>query len=238
MECLLLCSASERDNCGAATLERRRIGKDLKLKLYYAPGACSLAPHIVAQELNIKLRLVKVDLATKRTEQGDDFRAVNPLGSVPALAFDDGEVLTETAVILAYLADLGSTASSRQSCPGGYRLQEMLNFIATELHKTLGALFNPQLPEGSRELSAAMLAKRLDYLSSRLERSEFLAGAFSIADAYAFTVLSWTRLLEIDLAPWPLVQAYLGRIAGRPAVHAALVAEGLIDGSSKGDAEA
>lgn len=201
----------------------------MNLKLYITPGSCSLAPHIVAREIGLELELIRVDLDTKKTEHGDDYNVVNPKGSVPALVLSSGDVLTETSVILSYLAALKPAERVSPPCDfDRYRVQEALNFVATELHKTLGLLFNEEMPQAGKEVALATARKRFDYLDSRLANGAFLAGEYSVADAYAFTILSWTRFLNIELGPWPHVQAYLGRIAGRPAVQAALVAEGLV----------
>jgi glutathione S-transferase len=203
------------------------------VKLYYTPGSCSLAPHIVARELGMELQLVRVDLASGLTEDGRDFRLLNAKGSVPALETDSGELLTETAVILAFLCDQRPDAAiSKRARFDRYRVQEAVNYVATELHKTLGLLFNPQLQQQSREAVLAMLHKRLDYLDSRLERSNFLVGSYSIADAYAFTVLGWTKFLKIDLAPWPNVRNFRARVGERSNVRAALAAEGIAEGAA------
>lgn len=199
------------------------------MKLYITPGSCSLAPHIVARELGLDLQLIRVDLNSKRTEQGDDYNSVNGKGSVPALVLDSGDVLTETSVILTYLADLRPTDPESAPCDfDRYRVHEALNFVATELHKSLGLLFNAEMPEDGKAVVLAAARNRFDYLESKLEDGGYLAGHYSIADAYAFTILSWTRFLNIDVSPWPNVQSYVERVARRPAVQAALRAEGLL----------
>jgi len=229
----ILWSASERESSRTAAPASLPLGRTSTVKLYYSPGSCSLAPHIVARELGIELELVKVDLATKRLENGDDFLLVNPKGSVPALALDSGELLTETAVILTYLSDLRPDAEmTNTSGFDRYRLHESLNFVATELHKTIGLLFNPQMQQQSKDAILAILTKKLDFLNAKLERSDYLVGSYSIADAYAFTVLSWTKFLKIELAPWPHVRNYRARIRDRPRVQAALAAEGLLAGAA------
>lgn len=200
------------------------------MKLYYAPGACSLAPHIVAREAGIDLDLVKVDLAAKRTEAGEDYAAVNPKGSVPALSLDDGELLTENAVILQYLA--GQAAAAGLMPERGlerYRLLEWLNFIATELHKGFGPLWNPATPAEFKQATREALGRKFDYLQQALEGREWLTGdRFTVADAYAFVVLNWTALHDIDLSRWPGLADFSRRVAQRPAVRAALEAEGLL----------
>lgn len=200
------------------------------MKLYFTPGACSLAPHIVLRETGQTFDLVKVDLAAKRTEAGEDYAAINPKGSVPALGLDDGGLLTENAVILQYVADLAPTAGLIPS--GGlerYRLLEWLNFVATELHKGFGPLWNPATPEEFKQATRETLGRKFDYLQNALGERDYIAGErFSIVDAYAFTVLNWTAIHAIDLSRWPGLAAFQARIAQRPAVRAALVAEGLV----------
>lgn len=201
------------------------------MKLYYAPGACSLAPHIVAREAGLEVELVKVDLPNKKTADGGDYWAINPRGYVPALQLDDGEVLTEAAVIIQYLADrkpdaglvpqFGSTAR--------YHQMEALNFAATEVHKQIGALFNPALSAEMKEVQRGVIARRLGALEKMLEGRPFVTGErFTAADAYLFTVLNWSGLHQIDLGPWPNIRAYLARIAERPKVQEAMKAEGLL----------
>lgn len=200
------------------------------MKLYYYPGACSLAAHIVLRELNCEFSLVKVDLATKRTELGEDFLSINPKGYVPALQLPDGQVLTEDQVILQYLADshgdsgLAPAAGSLER----YRLMEWLAFIATELHKGFGPLWNPAIPDSIRQMAVERLSQRFAYVEERLAQQPYLLGGhFSIADAYLYTVLNWTTFHRIDLSPWPRLVGFQQRVGERPAVMAALQAEGL-----------
>lgn len=200
------------------------------MKLYYAPGACSLAVHIVLQETGFDFALEKVDLARHRTESNIDFSTINPKGYVPALRLDDGEVLTEVPAILLYLAD---RADKSLAPPAGgmarYRLYSWLNFITSELHKAFGALFNPDTPEAWKTLLKLTLAKRCDHVAKQLAGKPFLLGdSYTVADAYLFTVLSWSRWVQLDLAPWPTINEYLARIAARPAVQAALKSEGML----------
>lgn len=200
------------------------------MKLYYSPGACSLAIHIALNEGGFSFEKEQVDLASKKTASGGDFTAINPNGYVPALELDNGEVLTEVAVILGYLAD---QVPERQLAPalGGmerYRLQEKLNFITTELHKGYGSLFHPAMPEDWKGQVKQGLGRRLGYIAAQLEGKSYLMGDnFSIADAYLYTVLSWSGLLKVDLSPWPILGNYAQRVAERPAVQAAMQAEGL-----------
>ena len=211
------------------------------MKLYYSPGACSQAPHIVLREAGLPFELVKVDLAAKRTETGEDYWQVNSKGAVPALRLDDGSLLTENAVVLQYLADLAPTAGLM---PGvgleRYRLLEWLNFIATELHKGFGPLWNPATPEAFKQTTRELLGRRFDYLQQALENRPYITGdRFTIVDAYAFVVLNWTKIHAIDLSRWPGLTAFVGRVAQRPAVRAALEAEGLLrqDESERAAAE-
>ncbi len=201
------------------------------MKLYYAPGACSMAPHIVAHEAGIALELVKVDIPSKKTEAGDDFWQVNPKGYVPALQLDDGSVLTEVGVICQYLADQKpeSGLTAKAGTMERYHQMEMLNFASSEVHKQLGALFNPKMTPEMREVQMGVIERRLNPLEKSLEGKQYVMGdAFTAADAYLFTVLNWTHPLKIDLGKWPNIQAYMGRVGARPKVQATLRAEGLL----------
>ncbi|QFY44543.1 glutathione transferase GstA [Candidatus Methylospira mobilis] len=200
------------------------------MKLYYSSGACSLSPHIVLEESGFTYETERVDFATGNTETGADYRTINPSGYVPALMLDDGQILTEGPAIVQYLADrvpekrLAPSAGSMER----YRLQEWLNFISTELHKGFGALFNPQAPDAWKNIVKAQLARRFDHVSNRLDGKVWLMGDdFTVADAYLFTVLGWGQYVAVDLAPWPNLVDYQGRVASRPAVQAVLNAEGL-----------
>jgi glutathione S-transferase len=201
------------------------------MKLYYSPGACSLSPHIVMREAGIPVQLVKVDLQTKKTEDGADFRTINSKGYVPALELPDGQRLTEGPAIVQYLAD---QAPTRGLLPAGgtverYRVQEWLNFISTELHKQFSPLFDPASEPTLKARQAERLGTRFDWLTKQLGSRDYLMGnAFTVADAYLFTVLSWTGHVGIDLAKWPVLAAYSARVAGRPQVREALKAEGLL----------
>lgn len=200
------------------------------MKLYYYPGACSLAAHIVLRELNREFSLVKVDLASKRTELGEDFLSINPKGYVPALQLPDGGILTEDQVILQYLADsqAGSGLAPAAGTLERYRLLEWLAFIATELHKGFGPLWNPTIPDTIRQMAVERLAQRFAYVEERLgERPYLLGGQFSIADAYLYTVLNWTNFHRIDLSSWPRLVEFQRRVGARPTVMTALQAEGL-----------
>lgn len=201
------------------------------MKLYFAPGACSLSPHIALREAGFAVDLEKVDLKAKTTAGGEDFKAVNPKGYVPALKLDDGTVLTEAATIVQYVADRKpeTKLAPAAGTPDRYRLQEWLNFIATEIHKGTSPLFNPATPDAYKQMVLAKLGERYDYLSKQLEKRPFVMGqAFTVADGYLFTILNWTKFLSIDLGKWPVLKAFYDRVAARPAVQAALKAEGLL----------
>ena len=199
------------------------------MKLYYSPGACTMAPHIVLREAGLKFDIEKVDLAAKKTESGEDYLAINPKGYVPALKLDDGTVLTEVSVVCQYVADLRPrrALAPKPKTPERYKLMEWLNFTATEIHKGLSDFYNPKLTPEWREAKLERLAKRFDYLDRALGANPHLMGEFSIADAYLFTVLNWTGRLQVDLSKWPNIQAFKARIAERPAVKKAMKAEGL-----------
>jgi glutathione S-transferase len=201
------------------------------MKLYYAPGACSMAPHIVATEAGTKLELVKVDIPSKKTESGDDFWKVNPKGYVPALQLDDGTVLTEVGVICQYLADQKpeSGLTAKAGTMERYRQMEMLNFASSEVHKQLGALFNPKMTPEMKEVQMGVIERRLNPFEKSLEGKQYVMGdKFTAADAYLFTVLNWTNPLKIDLVKWPNIKAYMGRVGARPKVLETLKAEGLL----------
>jgi glutathione S-transferase len=201
------------------------------MKLYYSPGACSLSPHIVAEEAGIKLQYEKVDLKTKKLDGGEDYLAINPKGYVPALALDDGELLTEGPAIVQYLADRkpGSGLAPTAGTLPRYRLQEMLTYINSELHKNYGPLFNPATPAALREEKVAALKKRYSLLEQQLQGKKFLFGdQFTAADAYLFTVTNWAPKLKVDLSEFPNLQAFQQRVAARPAVQSALKSEGLL----------
>ena len=201
------------------------------MKLYYASGACSLSPHIVAREAGIAIDTVKVDLATKKTEDGQDVLVLNPKGYVPALCLDNGQILTEGPAIVQYLAD--QKPASRLAPSAGtmerYRLQEWLSFLGTELHKSFSPLFNQASSDDAKRAAKENITKRFTYLDQKLAGSKYLMGeTFTVADAYAFTIVNWANLVGIDLKPYPNLSAYLGRIGARPKVQEALKAEGLL----------
>ncbi|MGO4704795.1 glutathione transferase GstA [Microvirga sp. 2MCAF38] len=200
------------------------------MKLYYTPGACSLAPHIVAREAGLPITLVKVDLSKNLTETGENFRAINPKGYVPAIALKDGSLLTEAAAIIQYLADQqpGAGLAPANGTTERYRLIEWLTFISSEIHKGFSSLWNPATPDSMKAAAQDRLATRFAYLDETLAKRPFLMGeAFSIADAYLFTVVSWTNFHAIDISSFKNLSAFMARVAARPKVQEALVAEGL-----------
>jgi glutathione S-transferase len=200
------------------------------MKLYYSRGACSLSPHIVLREAGLPFELVAVDLKAKTFAGGGDFRAVNPKGYVPVLELDDGRRLTEGPAIVQYLADLAPAAGLAPPNDSfeRYRLQEWLNFISTEIHKQFSPLFDPTASDDTKTRQKDKLAGRFDWLQAELGERDFLMETgFTVADAYLFTVLNWSRAMGIDLERWPALKKYTARIGERPAVDAALKAEGL-----------
>lgn len=200
------------------------------MKLYYAPAACSLAAHIVAREAGVGLDLVRTSTKDKTTESGADYLAINPKGAVPALEMNDGQVLTENAVIMQYLA---AQAPGANLVPADgdarWRQLELVNFVATELHKGFSPLFNPATPADYRPLVVEAINKKIAFLEGVLGGKTYLTGdTFTIADAYAYTILNWTRFTGIDLSPYPKIQAFMERVAARPAVQHAMREEGLL----------
>mgnify|MGYP000940892237 CR=1 FL=1 len=201
------------------------------MKLYCGPGACSLSPHIVLRELGLPFDLVRVDGKAKKTETGDDYWKINPKGAVPALQLDTGEVLTEGPAIVQYLADQKPEAglAPKNGTLARARLQEALNFLTSELHKAFGPLFTPGAGDEAKAAAKETIGKKLTYLESQFAdgRDYILGKDFSVADAYLFVLQNWTAFVGIDLKAWPHLAAFQGRIAARPKVREALVAEGL-----------
>lgn len=201
------------------------------MKLYYSPGACSLSPHIALEESGLPYETESVDLKTKVTASGADFWKSNPKGYVPALLLDSGELLTEGAAIVQYIAD--QAPHSKLAPPNGtlarYQLQSWLNFIGTEVHKGFSPLFNPAMPAEAKKLSAERLLDRLKWVDGELAGKTWLMGAdFTVADAYLFVVTNWAKPMQIDLTPYANLLAWRERVAARPAVQRAMKAEGLI----------
>jgi glutathione S-transferase len=200
------------------------------MKLYYSPAACSLAPHIALEEAGFPYDLVKVDLRTHKLADGTDYYTINPKGYVPLLALDNGEQLSEAAVILQYIADRkpGRLAPAYETMER-YHVNEWLNFIATEIHKQFGPLWHAETPDATKATQRANLAKRFDLITKTLAKQPYLTGhSFTIADAYLFTIVNWSGPLKVDLTPWPALQQFQARVAARPKVHAALRAEHLV----------
>ncbi|MDI4635731.1 glutathione transferase GstA [Pelomonas sp. V22] len=201
------------------------------MKLYYSPGACSLSPHIVLREAGLDVQLVLASTKTKKLQDGSDFYAINPKGSVPVLELDSGERLTEGPAIVQYIAD---QVPAKELAPANgswarYRLQEWLNFITSELHKGFSPLFNPAIPEESKAVSRAKLVERLTWVNEQLEGRQFLMGdQFTVADAYLFTVSNWASLVGVDITGLATLAAYRARVGARPAVVEAMKAEGLL----------
>ncbi|MEI8150723.1 MAG: glutathione transferase GstA [Hyphomicrobiales bacterium] len=200
------------------------------MKLYYMPGASSLAPHIAFREAGLPFDLVKID-RSKKTEDGEDYLSINPKGAVPAIKLDNGEVMTEGAVIQQYIADKAPAKklAAAAGTPERYRLQEMLNYIASEVHKGIGQLFNPAMPDDFKEVvKKGLAAKQFPFIEKALAGKDYLMGDFTVADGYMFTVLNWTKMHNIDLSAFPNITAYMKRVAARPAVQEAMKAEGLL----------
>lgn len=201
------------------------------MKLYFSPGACSLSPHIVLCELGLPYDTERVDIKTHTTAGGADFYAINAKGYVPALQLDDGQLLTEGPAIVQYLADLKPEAGLLP--PAGTleraRVQEWLTFIGTELHKNFSALFDPQASSDWKAAAKAKIESRLGFVDKALTSRDYLTGAsFCVADAYLFTVVNWAVFLRMDLASLPALAAFHKRVGARPAVAAAMAAEGLL----------
>ena len=201
------------------------------MKLYYSPGACSLSPHIVLHEAGIPFQAILASTKTHKLADGTDYYTINPKGYVPLLELDNGERLSEGPAIVQYIADQ-APASGLAPAAGSmarYRLQEWLNFITSELHKSFSPLFNPAMPEEAKALYRTKLQDRFKYVDQQLEGKSYLMGdSFTVADAYLFTVAGWGKYVGVDTSGLARLSAYMGRVAARPAVQAALKAEGLL----------
>lgn len=201
------------------------------MKLYYSPGACSLAPHIVLREAGLPVELLKVDTSSHVTAEGGDYFAVNPKGQVPMLELDDGTRLTEGPVVSQFIAD-HAKASSLMPAAGTlerYRVMEWLNYITSELHKSFTPLFAPELDAAAKRTLAARLVKKYVWVDAQLANRHYLTGdAFTAADAYLFVVTGWAKFVQLELGHLAHLQAFLNRVAQRPAVRDALRAEGLL----------
>ncbi len=200
------------------------------MKLYYSPGACSLSPHIALREAGLPFELVMASTKTHKLADGTDYYTINPKGYVPLLELDDGQRLSEGPAIVQYIGDK-APASGLVPAAGTmarYRQIEWLNFISTELHKSYSPLFNPAMPEEGKAVYRERLKGRYQYINEQLEGKQFLTGdTFTAADAYLFTVTSWAKHVGVDVTGLANLQAYMGRVASRPSVQAALKAEGL-----------
>ena len=198
------------------------------MKLYYSPGACSLSPHIVLREAGLPFDLVLASTKTHKLADGTDYYGINPKGYVPLLEFDDGQRLGEGPAIVQYIAD--QVPDKKLAPPNGtlarYRLQEWLNFITSELHKSFSPLFNPAMPEEAKAIYRARLQERFAWVDSQLEGRDYLMVAdFTVADAYLFTVSNWGQYVGVDLSGLSRLAAYRARVAARPCVQEALKAE-------------
>lgn len=201
------------------------------MKLYYSPGACSLAPHIVLRAAGATFELVRVDLNTHRTETGEDFFTINPKGQVPTLLLDDGSCLTEGPVIAQFIADQNPAANllPPPKSMQRYRVLEWQNYITSELHKGFSPLFNSQFDAAAKTVARELLLKKYQWLNTELSTRNYLTGdEFTVADAYLFTVTNWARMVDVNLLDMSHLQAYRERIRALPAVTAAMRAEGLL----------
>ena len=200
------------------------------MKLYYSPGACSLSPHIVLREAGLDFDLALASTKTKKLADGSDFYQINPKGMVPVLELDDGARLTEGPAIVQYLADRRpeSNLAPKAGSMERYRLMEWLNFVTSELHKSYTPLFNPAMPEEGKAVYRARLLERLQWVDGQLEGKDYLMGSqFTVADAYLFTVTNWSKVVGVDMGALKNLNAFRERVAARPAVKAAMEAEGL-----------
>jgi glutathione S-transferase len=200
------------------------------MKLYYAPGACSLSPHIALRESGLSFDLEQVNLGEKKLKDGGDFLAVNPKGQVPVLQLDDGSYLTEGAVIVQYVGDKAPKSGliPAAGTMERYRTQEWLNFVASELHKNMGPLLRQTTPEAYREVAVATINRKFGDLEKHLKGKQYLMGDnFSAADAYCFTILRWCPRAKVSMDAFPTLKAYFERVGARPKVKEALTVEGL-----------
>jgi glutathione S-transferase len=214
-----------RCNTAPATID------EANMKLYYSPGACSLAPHIVLNESGLAYEPVRASTKTHQLDDGTDYYTINSKGYVPLLELDSGERLTEGPAIVQYIADQvpAKNLAAANGTMARYRQQEWLNFITSELHKGIGGLFNPAMPEDGKTVIRARAVKRLEWVDSQLEGKQYLMGdSFSVADPYLFTMLFWTGHAAIDISGMKNLVAYQARMGARPSVQAAMKSEGLL----------
>ena len=201
------------------------------MKLYYTPGVCSLSPHIALHEAGLAHESIKVDLRAKKLENGDDYLAINPKGQVPTFVTDEGVQLTEGPAIVQYIADKApqSGLAPANGTVERYQLQQWLNFVSTELHKSFSPLFKPNTPEEYKLIMRDIIDQRFAFVDSELEGKDYLTGArFTVADGYLFVILRWADAMKIDISKFPRLSALKARIAARPAVQAAMKHEGLV----------
>ena len=201
------------------------------MKLYYSPGACSLAVHIALREIGANFDLEKVNLAVHETERGANYNRINPKGYVPALKLEDGDMLTEVGVILQYLADRKAEFgfAPRNGTIERYHLMEWLTFISSEIHKAFGPLSKPDMPQQTKAAAKAEIAHRFDYVEARLAAKSWLMGDhFTIADMYLFTIVNWTNFHDMDISKWPKLQEFMSRTGARSKVREAMKTEGLV----------
>jgi glutathione S-transferase len=201
------------------------------MKLYYSPGACSLSPHIVLREAGLPFTPVLASTKTHKLADGTDYYTINPKGYVPLLELDDGQRLSEGPAIVQYLAD--QVPDKKLAAPWGtmerYRQIEWLTFIGTEIHKSFGALFTPNMPEEAQAMARTRVLSRLEWVNQQLEGKQYLMGeSFSVPDAYLFTVVNWCKFVGLDIAALSHLGAFMARVGARPAVQEALKAEGLL----------
>ncbi len=201
------------------------------MKLYYTPGACSMAAHIVLAESGLPYSLTRVNLKDKTTESGEDYNQINPKGYVPVVRLDNGAMIGENTALLAYLGELRPTTGLMP--PTGtienYRVREWLGFVSSEMHRNCSPFFRPNTPEATLQAQREVLHKRLAYLEGELAEKAHLTGqAFTAADAYLFVVLNWFGHVGIDLGPYPHVKAFHARVAARTAVQQVMKDEGLL----------
>jgi len=201
------------------------------MKLYYSPGACSLSPHIALHESGLAFDAIAAPTKTHKLADGTDYYTINPLGYVPLLVLDDGTQLREGPAIVQYIAD---QVPAKQLAPANgtyarYKLQEWLNFIGTELHKGFSPMFTPGMPDEAKTIAKTRLNSRLQWVDGELARTPYLMGnTFTVADGYLFVVAGWGKHVGIDISTLPHLSAFMERVAARPAVQAALRAEGLL----------
>ena len=201
------------------------------MKLYYSPAACSLAPHIALIEAGMTFDAILASTKTHKLADGTDFYTINPLGYVPVLELDDGTRLTEGAAILQYIADLAPAAklAPANGTIERYKLQSLLHFISTEIHKNFAPLFKPGMPLEAQQMAKDSLAGRFKWIDGELAGKQYLMGdQFTVADGYLFNVTNWAAFVKVDISPYANINALRARVAARPAVQQAMKAEGLI----------